>query len=223
MPENNPERRQQLVLAAQQLFYEKGYENASVTDIANAVSVSKGAFYHYFDSKTAVLAATVEVVMAEYAEMIKTVRVDDSLDAIAKFNQLIQVISNWEISQKEKLLALMRIVRLDANLRLQHQLTNESTKLFISAMVEIIEEGMEEGLFDMQHAQEAAEFTFAIMGVVSDALTDMILDPAQYENPIELARIKVQMAQTAVSRILGSPVGLLPLMDEATLITWFAD
>jgi len=44
-------RKQELLDAALQLFYEKGYEKTSVNDIIEKVGVSKGAFYYYFKSK----------------------------------------------------------------------------------------------------------------------------------------------------------------------------
>ncbi len=34
-----------------ELFYKKGYHNTSVDDILNELSLSKGAFYHHFESK----------------------------------------------------------------------------------------------------------------------------------------------------------------------------
>ena len=41
--------------AAQRLIKTKGYEALSVQDVLAAVGTSKGAFYHYFDSKAALL------------------------------------------------------------------------------------------------------------------------------------------------------------------------
>ena len=46
--------------AAERLFLEKGYEGTSVQDILDALGMSKGGFYHYFDSKEAVLRAVSE-------------------------------------------------------------------------------------------------------------------------------------------------------------------
>lgn len=40
-----------LVSAAAQVFYEKGYHNATINDITQRAGVSAGAFYVYFDSK----------------------------------------------------------------------------------------------------------------------------------------------------------------------------
>jgi AcrR family transcriptional regulator len=49
------ERRQQLLLAARQVFGSKGYHDATVDDITRAAGVAKGTFYLYFTEKRAIL------------------------------------------------------------------------------------------------------------------------------------------------------------------------
>lgn len=44
-------REQQIVDAAAHVFYEKGYEAASIQDVADAVGILKGSLYYYIDSK----------------------------------------------------------------------------------------------------------------------------------------------------------------------------
>ena len=46
-----PAVRRRLVEAAVRLFAEKGYENASVSEIVAAAGVNKGSLYHYFQAK----------------------------------------------------------------------------------------------------------------------------------------------------------------------------
>src|ERR1051326_1671464 len=53
-------RREAFVDAALRLVQEKGYEQMSVQDVLDALDASKGAFYHYFDSKRSLLLAIVE-------------------------------------------------------------------------------------------------------------------------------------------------------------------
>lgn len=48
---------QRLLEVARQLFAEQGFERTSVQDVVSAAGVTKGAMYHYFDSKDDLLAA----------------------------------------------------------------------------------------------------------------------------------------------------------------------
>lgn len=49
--------RQKIICAAKQLFFERGYENISVSDIAQAAGVAKGSFYTYFEHKEDIIRA----------------------------------------------------------------------------------------------------------------------------------------------------------------------
>lgn len=43
--------RARIVAEADRLFYERGYEATSFADVADAVGISRGNFYHHFKSK----------------------------------------------------------------------------------------------------------------------------------------------------------------------------
>ena len=53
-------RRNEILDVAQQLVFTKGYEQMTIQDILDGLHISKGAFYHYFDSKGDLLEALVE-------------------------------------------------------------------------------------------------------------------------------------------------------------------
>ncbi|OBS09894.1 TetR/AcrR family transcriptional regulator [Acidihalobacter prosperus] len=51
--------RQRIVEAADQLFYQRGYNQTSFSDIAQAAELSRGNFYYYFKSKDEILSAVI--------------------------------------------------------------------------------------------------------------------------------------------------------------------
>jgi TetR/AcrR family transcriptional regulator, transcriptional repressor for nem operon len=53
-------RRTEILDVAQRLLVTRGYEEMGVQDILDELQISKGAFYHYFDSKLALLAAVID-------------------------------------------------------------------------------------------------------------------------------------------------------------------
>lgn len=59
--------RQRIVAAADELFYVKGFNHTSFSDIADAAGVARGNFYYYFKSKDDIL----EAVIARRAENIR--------------------------------------------------------------------------------------------------------------------------------------------------------
>ena len=55
MPTEDKDRRQQILDAAQQVFAAKGFEGASIKDLAKAAKISPGLLYWYFKDKTDLL------------------------------------------------------------------------------------------------------------------------------------------------------------------------
>jgi AcrR family transcriptional regulator len=217
------ERRSELIATAQQLFYTKGYERTAVSDIVKAVGVAQGTFYYYFDSKQAILEAVVEALIANGMPLLQAIVADQTLDAITKWNQLVQVTNNWKIEQKDDLLAMSRIMRMDENSRLRHKLRAEMTKLLALECSPIIVQGIKEGVFDTEDPLETTAYAFDIMIMASDACADILLNPANVEDPVTLVRSKIKAAQTAVERILGASSGSLLLADDDTITAWFED
>ena len=63
--------RDQIIEAADQLFYRRGYEHTSFSDIADAVCISRGNFYYHFKSKDEILDAVIELRLANTRKMLE--------------------------------------------------------------------------------------------------------------------------------------------------------
>ena len=62
--------REHIVEAADRLFYRQGYEHTSFADIAQAVQISRGNFYHHFKSKDDILDAVIAQRLARTQQML---------------------------------------------------------------------------------------------------------------------------------------------------------
>ena len=58
-----------IVSAAWKLFYQYGYDNTTIDDIVDAAQTSKGSFYHYFESKDALLSSLSYLFDEKYKEL----------------------------------------------------------------------------------------------------------------------------------------------------------
>jgi TetR/AcrR family transcriptional regulator, transcriptional repressor for nem operon len=63
--------RDHIVQAADRLFYERGYEHTSFSDIAGAVRLSRGNFYYHFKSKDEILDAVINLRLAGTRKMLE--------------------------------------------------------------------------------------------------------------------------------------------------------
>lgn len=62
--------RDDIVKAADELFYRQGYEHTSFAHIADAVGISRGNFYHHFKTKDEILGAVIAQRLANIREML---------------------------------------------------------------------------------------------------------------------------------------------------------
>ena len=77
-------RRAAIIDAAERLFYLKGYEDTSVQDVLDELHLSKGGFYHHFESKLSLLEAICEKrTVASFEESERQIR-EGGLNAVEK-------------------------------------------------------------------------------------------------------------------------------------------
>ena len=66
--QSEAQRRVQILNAARNVFKEKGYETATISEIVKQAGVAQGTFYLYFDSKKSIVIELARLPMAEMAE-----------------------------------------------------------------------------------------------------------------------------------------------------------
>ena len=119
------------------------------------------------------------------------------------------------------MIELIRLPILREDLILREKYRTLSRQKISLVFAKIIYQGIEEGVFATEYPQETAEFVIAIGKSIRSFLTDILLNPDEYENAIALARRKFNAVQAAMERILGASPGSLQLIDEAVLENWF--
>jgi AcrR family transcriptional regulator len=86
------ERRRQLLDLGAELFTRHGYEALSMAKIAKAAGISKALLYHYFPSKQAYFAATLEQAAAELAA---TTQPNPELPPVEQLSQSLEAYLGW--------------------------------------------------------------------------------------------------------------------------------
>lgn len=69
-PGQDPEKRRQILAGARDVFFQQGFDAASMGDIARAAGVSKGTLYVYFKDKADLFATLVSLECTETAEQL---------------------------------------------------------------------------------------------------------------------------------------------------------
>jgi len=75
----------------------------TIQDILDALGMSKGAFYHYFDSKAAVLEALITRMRDDAMGMLKPILDDPALPALDKIRRFFAETGRWKTIPPETL------------------------------------------------------------------------------------------------------------------------
>ena len=143
MKKTSNQTRSRIVTAAWKLFYQYGYDNTTIDDIVEASQTSKGSFYHYFESKDALLGSLSYLFDDKYNELAETM--DQEMDPIEKLlmlnRELFLMIENTvSVSMLSQLFSSQLTTRGE-----KHLLDPDRT--YYKMLRQIAVEGKEQGLF----------------------------------------------------------------------------
>jgi len=93
-------RKEQILSAATQLFYEQGYAGASMSDLARRVGILKGSLYHHFGSKEDLLVHIFAQATAETGEIMGEIEAMEG-SPVAKIEAFVRAWSLWYLENLE--------------------------------------------------------------------------------------------------------------------------
>jgi len=214
-------KRNEILDVAQRLIYTRGYEQMTVQDILEELEISKGAFYHYFDSKQTLLEALVERLGAGALQLILPIVHDPVLPALEKFQRYLATLNQWKVGQKAFFLALLRVWFTDDNAIVRQKLRATAIREIAPLLSEIIRQGIQEGVMTAIYPDQVGEVIMSMAQDAGEAIGALLLsfDP-EHDDMQRVART-VAVYTEAFERILGVPAGSLTLIDDQILKDWF--
>jgi len=218
-------RRNNILAAARRLVYTKGFELMTIQDILDELHISKGAFYHYFDSKGAVLEALVEyMVVNEVLPLILPVVQDPALSAIEKLEHYFDTGMQWKSARKKFMLELVRIWLADENAIVRQKLVSMNLKQVTPLLTAIIRQGMQEGTFTTSYPDQVCLVVIHILHGLNDTILKLLI---MDEEDISIQQIEEAVTnytfalRESMERVLGAPAGSLKLIEPSALQEWF--
>ena len=214
-------RRDAFLDAAQRLVETKGYEAMSVQDVLDALDVSKGAFYHYFVSKQAVLEAVVERFADGGMAAVKPIVDDPALPALKKLERVFAGIAGWKAERKELVLGIIEVWNSDSNAIVREKVRRMTVRLMVPLLAAVVRQGVDEGVFRVASPDETAAVLVSLMLGFQEQATHLFIARQAGTIPFEVVERTIAGFTQAFERILGIPTGSLTLQDQATLHFWF--
>lgn len=219
-------KRNQILDAAQRLVFTKGYERITLQDIRDALQISSGAFYHYFDSKGAVLEAFIDRIEQETAKPLLPILHDPQLAAIEKLQGFFDTLDRLRMAHKADVVELARIWYTDENAIVRQKVDEAIVKQRAPLLNEIVQQGVREGLFTTAYPDQAGEVILSLLQGMGNTHARLIfaLEPEQDDLPERIARLVTTHAayMDAIERLLGAPTHALYRADPEAVRMWVA-
>jgi AcrR family transcriptional regulator len=214
-------RREAFLDVAQRLVETKGYEAMSVQDVLDELEVSKGAFYHYFDSKPALLEAIVERFADGGMAAIAPILNDPNLTALKKLERVFAGIAGWKAQRRELVVAITEVWNSDSNAIVREKLRRMTVRLLVPLLSTVVRQGIDEGVFRVVSPNETATVLVSLMQGFQEQAVNLFIARQADTVTFEVVERTVAGFTEAYERILGVPRGSLTLTDEPTLRLWF--
>jgi AcrR family transcriptional regulator len=215
-------KRNAILDVAQRLVYTKGYEQMTIQDMLDGLRISKGAFYHYFDSKQAVLEALVERMGEEVVQLLLPIVHDPVLGALEKLRRFFPTLAQWKTARKDFILALMHILYADENALFRQKARALAVKRVTPLMTTVIRQGIQEGVLTTSYPDQVGEVILSLVLDLGDTIAWLLLSgEPRRDDDVRRVESTVAAYTDALERALGAPTGSLPLVDAQTLQEWF--
>jgi AcrR family transcriptional regulator len=214
-------RREAFLDAAQGLIQTKGYEAMSVQDVLDSLEASKGAFYHYFDSKQDLLEAVIDrfsdVTMASIVPILD----DPDLPALRKLERALAGIARAKAERKDLVLAVVEIWNADSNAIVREKLRRMAVNRLGPLLSSVIRQGIDEGVIVADSPDETATVLSSLMLGYQQLAADYMIARQAGTMSFDEVRRSIAAFTDAFERILGVPKGSITLIEESTLHFWF--
>ena len=162
-PEEYAAKRGEILDAAQRLVFTKGYERMSIQDILTELSISSGAFHHYFESREALLEAFIERMGREAEKPLLPILQNPDLNAIQKLQGFFDTLDRLRFAQKAFLARLARVWFNDDNALVRQKVDEAVFTQRAPLIAEIVRQGIREGSFSTTHPDQAGEIILSLL------------------------------------------------------------
>ena len=211
-------RKQEILITAETLFCQKGYEQTSVQDILDILNISKGSFYHHFVSKEALL----EGICQKRAEQIYQnvlLTVDHSYSNLNNLNKLFSGMIPFQNEKLVFLLMLLPIFSLPEGRMMKITYCDALAELFTPDVIYWLHKGHDSKELYCPEPEITADLILSLINRLWVMICGMMISAEKNGKETDLQAI-LQLTdryRISIEQILSMPFGSLELIDLPAL------
>ncbi|MBS0234163.1 MAG: TetR/AcrR family transcriptional regulator [Proteobacteria bacterium] len=198
-------RRSEFLEHALATFLTRGYDKTSLNDIIAESGASKGAFYHYFPSKEALLEALADRVARQAFEAVNHVVHAPDLNPLARLNAFLAASRQFKLETASQGWRVFAALFSDENQFLYQRITHAWETLFRPTVTELIAAGVAEKVFDTFDPEGVGDILQRLVSstypIVAAALNAKTIE--ERRQAISLFQRRLRLHGIAIDRLLG--------------------
>ena len=211
-------RRAEMLDRALALFLQHGYDNISLNDLIADAGISKGAFYHWFPSKDALIAALVERSARQALAAVEDALAECDGNALDRLNTVLRsgIDANMKSGGPEQLAATVSVLGPD-NAHLYGRIVSVEEALYRPLLTQLIAEGVEEGIFDTFDPEGVADMIYGLAARTNSKILDVLQADAESARDlaVDVLTTRFTLHGLAIDRILRLPDGSITTLTRA--------
>lgn len=220
-PTAHAQRRDAFIDVAMRLIQTTGYQDMSIQNVLDGAETSRGAFYHYFDSKAALLEAVIERMVEAATSALAPILDDPALTAPQKLHAFFSGLAQWKEMRRELLLGFIDVWLSDENAVVREHFRRNVTARLTPLMAKLVRQGDAEGTFSTGPPEPTAGVLVSLILGANETASRLFLEHQAGTTSLDDVVRTLAAYTDAFERILGLPAGSWPLADAETLRRWF--
>lgn len=214
-------RKETIMKTAEKLFFEKGYGETSIQDILDALGISKGGFYHYFDSKNALLEEICRQRSAQDIERLRAELFSNKFTPVQKLNLLLSALNIFSREEPDYTALVLKVSYVDGDVHFRDQLRIFMLDSLRPMVDEVLREGMADGSFFTRNPGRLGKLILMLGYDVNDEVCRILA--AQPDNPDCVIGVMdlLDAYRESIETLCGAEFGKILLFDLEHLLASF--
>ena len=203
--EDFDEKKTSIVLATLNIIFEEGLDNFSVNYLLRKLKISKGSFFHYFDSKEDLLADVIDYASQPFISIMESVIGESDLRPKEKLIKLYRSIGSTKVDLGKGFEYLVRILLHNENKFFIMEIMEKTLKECLPAFENLIAEGVRAGDFSVEYPAAAASHILSMTMRLNTEIGEFMLSEKKDGDKNKLMD-KMKFSEKIIGKILNCDV-----------------
>ncbi|MBU8732411.1 TetR/AcrR family transcriptional regulator [Cytobacillus oceanisediminis] len=204
------ERRNEILDAADELFGQKGFDGTSTNDILEKVGIARGTLYYHFKSKEDIMDSLVDRYSVRLLGSAQEIAADESIPVVERIIRVVISINLSGGSSQE----IMEHIHKPQNALMHKKIEKVIINGVTPILTGIIQEGIEQGLFNTPYPYECMEMIVTYANTVFD--DDMV--EMTYEERASRIRAIIFNGERLLGAKSGSLMNIMQMFDSENAV-----